>query len=43
MSHKGEFDVQTFKKMKEELQITYEEKVNMLTSTYEQCMADLQN
>jgi hypothetical protein len=31
MSYKGEFDVQTFKKMKEELHLTYEEKKSMLT------------
>lgn len=39
----NESDIQTYKKMKEEMQVKYEEKVQMITATYHQCLNDLQN
>ena len=43
MAARNEYDVQAFKKMKEEMQVTYEEKVQTLQATYRQCLNDLQN
>lgn len=37
----SEFDVQAFKKMKEELQMTFDEKVRVLNQTYQKAVNDL--
>lgn len=39
----SEFDIQAFKKMKEELQMTFDEKMRLLNQTYQQAVNDLQD
>jgi len=37
----GEFDAQAFNKMKEEMQISFDEKMKLMTQTYQSACNDL--
>jgi len=39
----SEFDIKAFKKMKEEMQAIFDDKVRLLNQTYQQAVNDLQD